>query len=118
MKNTKISLFLSFTSKRIMFGELLDMVMEIKSKLILNFLNFTLINKISGKCQFNFKEFQCESNINHPVPDHAHNLSVVSNANNGPCRHNLSSLFLLIGMAFYTVACNLLILNMIIATFT
>ncbi len=68
-------------------------------------------------------EFQCVSTMGNdysvpPAVDYNENYTSIATQKTQVCGHNTSTLFLFVGMAFYTVACNLLILNMIIATFT
>ncbi|CAF0775680.1 unnamed protein product [Brachionus calyciflorus] len=59
-----------------------------------------------------FSQFQCKETI-----DQVNSLNETSSITK-VCNRTLSSFFLYVGFAFYTVACNLLLFNMIIATFT
>lgn len=99
-----------------MFGELLGILDEFHSKKISNSI---LINLFT--CYVN-TGFQCVSGETKDLDSENSTMSSITTmiptvSSDHDCPHDLSSLFLYAGFAVYTVTCNLLLLNMIIATF-
>ena len=92
-----------------------------------SFKNIFKSNKISNESNKSSKDYKCSQNsslqihikqVHDKIKDFECNHEVGNSTTLFKrCEHSLSSSFLYIGFAFYTISVHLLLLNMIIATF-